>query len=67
GRLEDAVSLHEKVAADRQRVLGSDHPSTLSSRRELEKTQDAARQNRKCRLLWPGLRHLSVRRGTTSR
>ena len=35
GRLGEAIALYEQVLADRTRVLGPDHPDTLSSRNNL--------------------------------
>ncbi|MCQ5282670.1 tetratricopeptide repeat protein, partial [Schaalia odontolytica] len=35
GRLEEAITLFEQVLPDRIRVLGEDHPDTLSSRNNL--------------------------------
>ena len=37
GRHEEAERLHRHVLADRQRLLGSDHPDTLTSQNALEK------------------------------
>ena len=31
GRLDDAISVHERTLTERQRVLGRDHPDTLAS------------------------------------
>jgi hypothetical protein len=36
GRLEKATPLHERTLADRERVLGADHPDTLTSQNNLE-------------------------------
>jgi hypothetical protein len=35
GRLDSAIDLFEALLADRQRVLGADHPDTLGSRNNL--------------------------------
>ena len=35
GRLGEAIDLHERTLADRERALGSDHPHTLTSRSNL--------------------------------
>ena len=35
GRLGEAIPLLERTLADRERVLGADHPDTLASRHNL--------------------------------
>ena len=35
GRAAEAIALHERTLADRERVLGPDHPDTLNSRNNL--------------------------------
>jgi tetratricopeptide (TPR) repeat protein len=35
GRLDEAITLHERTLATRERVLGPDHPDTLISRNNL--------------------------------
>ena len=35
GRMDDAIALHERNLADRTRILGPDHPDTLTSRNNL--------------------------------
>ncbi|HEY3904862.1 MAG TPA: tetratricopeptide repeat protein [Streptosporangiaceae bacterium] len=35
GRLQEAIALDEQVLADRARVLGGDHPDTVTSRYNL--------------------------------
>jgi tetratricopeptide (TPR) repeat protein len=35
GRLDQAIPLYERTLADRERVLGADHPQTLGSRNNL--------------------------------
>ncbi|MFC2360878.1 MAG: tetratricopeptide repeat protein, partial [Actinomyces dentalis] len=35
GRLKEAIDLFERTLADRERVLGPDHPHTLTSRNNL--------------------------------
>ena len=35
GRFAEAIVLHERTLANRERVLGPDHPSTLASRNNL--------------------------------
>jgi Tetratricopeptide repeat len=39
GRLDQAIPLYERTLADRERVLGPDHPDTLSSRNNLERAR----------------------------
>ena len=41
GRDDLAIPLFEEVLAERVRVLGPDHPSTLASRRNLEAARRA--------------------------
>jgi hypothetical protein len=44
GRAAEAIGLHERTLADRERVLGPDHPDTLQSRNNLATAyQDAGR------------------------
>ena len=51
GRLEQAIGLHEQTLADRQRVLGADHPDTLTSRNNLAGAyQEAGRLEQAIRL-----------------
>ena len=35
GRTAEAIPLHEQTLANRERVLGTDHPNTLASRNNL--------------------------------
>jgi Tetratricopeptide repeat len=42
GRTAEAIPLHEKTLADRERVLGPDHPNTLGSRNNLAHAYNAA-------------------------
>ena len=35
GRTGEAIAIQERVAADRERLLGPDHPDTLTARRAL--------------------------------
>ncbi|HTP16652.1 MAG TPA: tetratricopeptide repeat protein [Streptosporangiaceae bacterium] len=42
GRLGQAIPLYEHTLADRERVLGSDHPQTLTSRNNLAYAYKAA-------------------------
>jgi hypothetical protein len=39
GRVDEAVTLYERTLADRQRILGVDHPDTLISRNNLANAQ----------------------------
>jgi hypothetical protein len=41
GRTDEAIRLHEQTLADRERVLGPDHPETLSTRNNLAAYRDA--------------------------
>ena len=44
GRADEAISLHEQTLADRERVLGTDHPDTVTTRNYLALAgQDAVR------------------------
>jgi len=46
GRTGEAITLHEQTLADRERLLGPDHPDTLSSRDNLASAyQQAGRAN----------------------
>ena len=40
--MEEAIRLHERTLADRERVLGADHPDTLTSRNNLAVAYEAA-------------------------
>jgi hypothetical protein len=42
GNLDRAILLHEQTLADRQRVLGADHPGTLTSRNNVAHVYQAA-------------------------
>ncbi|MBN1172875.1 MAG: tetratricopeptide repeat protein, partial [Micromonosporaceae bacterium] len=42
GRLVEAIGLYERILADRVRVLGEDHPSTLTSRNNLAYAYESA-------------------------
>ncbi|GAB3014236.1 hypothetical protein GCM10023080_096910 [Streptomyces pseudoechinosporeus] len=42
GRVQDALDLGERVLADYERILGEDHPDTLSARSNLANFRDAA-------------------------
>ena len=42
GRLEEAIGLLERTLADRERVLGADHPQTLASRNNLAYAYESA-------------------------
>ena len=35
GRTAEAITVHEQTLADRERVLGTDHPDTLTTRNNL--------------------------------
>jgi Tetratricopeptide repeat len=39
GRLDQAIPLYERTLADREQVLGADHPDTLGSRNNLERAR----------------------------
>ncbi|BEL04390.1 hypothetical protein Q0Z83_025810 [Actinoplanes sichuanensis] len=41
GRLVQAITLHEQNLTDRRRVLGDDHPTTLTYRNNLEAARRA--------------------------
>ena len=43
GRAAEAIPLHEQTLADRERVLGPDHPDTLTSRDNLAVARAALR------------------------
>jgi Tetratricopeptide repeat len=44
GRADEAIPLHEQTLADRERVLGTDHPDTVTTRNYLTLAgQDAVR------------------------
>jgi hypothetical protein len=38
GRTAEAIALYEQTLADRERVIGSDHPATLKTRHNLAVT-----------------------------
>ena len=42
GRLDEAIDLHERTLADRERTLGADHPDTLASRNNLASAYESA-------------------------
>jgi Tetratricopeptide repeat len=42
GRLDEAIPLYEQTLADQLRVLGADHPDTLTSRDNLAAAYEAA-------------------------
>jgi hypothetical protein len=42
GRTTDAIPLGESVLADRERILGADHPSTLTARANLASSYRSA-------------------------
>jgi hypothetical protein len=42
GRLDEAITLREQTLAARERVLGPDHPHTLTSRNNLASAYQAA-------------------------
>ena len=42
GRVAEAISLYEATLADRERVLGPDHPDTLASRHNLASAYESA-------------------------
>ncbi|MGW1761695.1 tetratricopeptide repeat protein [Streptomyces mirabilis] len=42
GRVQDALDLGERVLADYERILGHDHPDTLTARNNLTHTRDVA-------------------------
>jgi tetratricopeptide (TPR) repeat protein len=42
GRLAEATALFERTLADRERVLGADHPHTLTSRNNLAGAYESA-------------------------
>ncbi|MET7903018.1 tetratricopeptide repeat protein, partial [Streptomyces sp. NPDC005355] len=44
GRVQEALDLRERVLADRERILGADHPATLDARNNLANSySDAGR------------------------
>ncbi|MFI6442480.1 tetratricopeptide repeat protein [Streptomyces sp. NPDC050759] len=42
GRVQDALDLREQVLAARERILGGDHPDTVTTRNRLAALRDAA-------------------------
>jgi hypothetical protein len=46
GRTAEAIALHERTLADFERVLGADHPDTLTSRSNLAEAYRAAADGR---------------------
>jgi hypothetical protein len=42
GRTTDAIPLGESVLADRERILGADHPDTIAARKVLTGWSDPA-------------------------
>ena len=44
GRTAEAITLFEQTLADRERVLGADHPETLATRNNLAAARRAAGQ-----------------------
>ncbi|MGY5051141.1 tetratricopeptide repeat protein, partial [Streptomyces sp. 900105755] len=42
GRIQEALDLGERVLADYERILGDDHPNTLTARNNLARARDAA-------------------------
>ena len=40
-RLQDAIELFERNLADRERILGKEHPDTLASRRNLARAYES--------------------------
>ncbi|MBL7552782.1 tetratricopeptide repeat protein, partial [Frankia sp. AgB1.9] len=42
GRVEQAIGLYEQTLTDRERLLGAEHPSTLTSRNNLACAYQAA-------------------------
>ncbi|MFC9022324.1 tetratricopeptide repeat protein, partial [Streptomyces anthocyanicus] len=55
GRLQEALELHERVLADRERVLGPDHPDTLIARNNVAHARSAVQ----------AVQHLSTATTTT--
>jgi hypothetical protein len=58
GDVQRAIPLYERVLADRQRVLGDDHPDTLASRDSiagyLQRSVKPARRGMQTKTPWPG-------------
>jgi hypothetical protein len=46
GRIDEAIRLHQQTLADRERLLGADHPRTLTSRHSLAAAYQAAGRGR---------------------
>ncbi|MBV9162819.1 MAG: tetratricopeptide repeat protein [Pseudonocardiales bacterium] len=51
GRLDEALSLFERVLLDRERILGPDHPDTLSSANNLANRLSALGEHEQARAL----------------
>jgi tetratricopeptide (TPR) repeat protein len=49
GRCAEAMTLHEQTLADRERVLGPDHPETLASRSNVATAYHAAGRSTEAR------------------
>jgi hypothetical protein len=41
-RLDEAIALYERTLTDRERILGNDHPDTLTTRNNLKAALQAA-------------------------
>ena len=52
GRIPDAVAIFERNLADRERVLGSDHPDTLKALNNLASAQQSAGRTREATALF---------------
>jgi hypothetical protein len=44
GRLDEAIPLLERTVADHERLLGADHPATLTARNNLADAYQSARR-----------------------
>ncbi|MFJ8562408.1 tetratricopeptide repeat protein, partial [Streptomyces microflavus] len=49
---QEAADLHQQTLTDRERVLGPDHPDTLSSRNNLAHSLHAAARRQRWRRPW---------------
>ncbi|MEU0382767.1 tetratricopeptide repeat protein, partial [Streptomyces cyaneofuscatus] len=52
GRHQEAVDLHQRTLTDYERVLGPDHPNTLTSRSNLASALNAAARRQQWRRPW---------------
>ncbi|MBP8919188.1 MAG: tetratricopeptide repeat protein, partial [Micropruina sp.] len=56
-----AIPLYEQTLTDRQRILGSDHPNTLTSRNNLASALWQRGQQREAFILWEAAAESAVR------